>query len=156
LYSVSPQERSNAKQETKGIDLLFFTNTHSHKTEELASDPHVNISFINASGEWASVAGTTEVMTDRAIVKKYYSPTLQAWLGDLGDGKHDGSENDPRIGIIRVKMTSAVYSLAYKSLAGRAIEVVQGIMHKTPPHVAKLREISKEDVEMWRQSNLVV
>ena len=33
----------------KEIDLLFFTNTESHKTDELVGDSHINISFLNSS-----------------------------------------------------------------------------------------------------------
>src|SRR3954465_11738137 len=36
-----------AAKETGGIDLLFFTNTESNKTNELQNDPHINISFLN-------------------------------------------------------------------------------------------------------------
>ena len=73
-----------------GLDLLFFTNTESGKTDELHNDPKINISFINSSGEWASISGEASIITDREMVKKNYTPTLKAWIGDLGDGKHDG------------------------------------------------------------------
>jgi len=46
-------------------------------------------------GEWVSISGKAELSKDRTKVAKYYSPTLKAWLGDLGDGIHDGSPNDP-------------------------------------------------------------
>jgi general stress protein 26 len=91
-------------QETGGIDLLFHTNTESGKTDDLAADPHINIAFLDSFGQWASISGTSEIVTDRALVKKHYTAALKAWVGDLGDGKHDGSAQDPRIGIIRVKM----------------------------------------------------
>ena len=96
-----------SRKESGGIDLLFFTNTESHKTDELKSDPHVNISFLDSSGQWASLAGLATIETDRNLVKQHYNISLKAWLGDLGDGTHDGSENDPRIGVIRVKTGSA-------------------------------------------------
>ncbi|EGY14024.1 bli-3 [Verticillium dahliae VdLs.17] len=48
-----------AASEVGGIDLLFHTNTESNKTDEIKSDPHVNISFINSSGDWASVSGVS-------------------------------------------------------------------------------------------------
>jgi len=98
-------------QESGGIDLIFHTNTQSGKTSDLKSDSHVNISFLTPSGSWASISGTASVISDRSIVQKYYSPTLKTWLGDLGDGVHDGSENDPRIGVIKVKALTATYAL---------------------------------------------
>ncbi|GJN66992.1 protein bli-3 protein [Purpureocillium lilacinum] len=142
-----------AATESGGIDLLFHTNTESGKTDDLSSDPHVNISFLNVSGEWASVSGEATVVTDRDLVKKHYNPALKAWLGDLGDGKHDGSENDPRIGVIRVKMLSTTYSLVAKNIISRAVEVVQGAMTGKPAHVNSLREISQDEVKQWRSSH---
>lgn len=145
--------KTRNKQESGGVDLLFHTNTESHKTTELNSDPHANISFLNSFGEWASISGVCEILTDRATVKKYYSPTLRAWLGDLGDGVHDGSENDPRIGIIRVKMVTATYSISTKGIVGQVVEVAQGTVTGKPAHVNKLRELSEADVQTWRSSH---
>lgn len=92
-------------------------------------------------------------MTDRELVKKTYSRELKAWLGDLDDGVHDGSENDPRIGIIRVKTTTVTYSLQAGNFISRAAEVAQGVLTGKPAQVNKLREISAEEVGNWRASN---
>jgi general stress protein 26 len=140
-------------KEAGGIDLLFHTNSESGKTDDLSTDPHVNVSFLNSSGEWASISGVASIETDRSLVKKHYSAQLKAWLGDLGDGVHDGSENDPRIGIIRVKMVTAHYAISAKNVLGRVAEVAQGAMTGKPAAVNKLREISESDVESWRASN---
>ncbi|KFA60514.1 hypothetical protein S40285_07880 [Stachybotrys chlorohalonatus IBT 40285] len=142
-----------AATETGGLDLLFHTNTESGKTNDLSSDPHVNISFLNSSGEWASVSGQTSIITDRSLVKQHYTPTLKAWLGDLGDGVHDGSENDPRIGIIRVKTTTAVYAITGKNILGRVAEIAQGAVTGQPASVNKLREISDSEVKEWRSTH---
>ncbi|KAL9946210.1 BLI-3 blue-light-inducible Bli-3 protein [Verticillium nonalfalfae] len=141
-----------AASEVGGIDLLFHTNTESNKTDEIKSDPHVNISFINSSGDWASVSGVSEVVTDRSLVKKHYSSELKAWLGDLGDGKHDGSENDPRIGIIRVKTNTITYAVSHKTFVGKLAQVAEGIVTGSAAQVNKLREISSHDIEKWRAS----
>ncbi|KAL7933627.1 hypothetical protein V8C35DRAFT_303444 [Trichoderma chlorosporum] len=142
-----------ADTESGGIDLLFHTNTESGKTHDLSSDPHVNVAFINSSGEWASLAGQASLVRDRELIKKTYSSGLRAWLGDLGDGVHDGSENDPRIGIIRVKTTTVTYSLQAGNFISRAAEVAQGVLTGKPAQVNKLREISAEEVGNWRASN---
>jgi general stress protein 26 len=139
-----------AATESNGTDLLFFTNTHAHKVEELARDPHVNVAFINPTGEWASVAGSATIITDRAVVERHYNPVLKAWLGDLGDGKHDGSASDPRLGMIRVKVDTATCSLSGKNLFSRAAEVVHGAVTGQPAQVAKLREITSSEVNLWR------
>lgn len=139
-----------AAKESGGIDLLFHTNTESHKTDELQADSHVNISFLNISGEWASISGTATVQTDRELVRKHYSPILKTWLGDLGDGKHDGSENDPRIGVIRVKTVTATYAVVAKNFVSRVAEMAQGAVTGKPAAVNNLREISEAEITQWR------
>lgn len=142
-----------AAKENGGIDLLFHTNTESHKTDEVQEDNHVNVSFLNASGEWASISGNASVQTDRELVKKHYNPILKTWLGDLGDGKHDGSENDPRIGVIRVRTQTATYAIVAKNLFARAYEVGKGAVTGQPAAVNKLREVSESEVSQWRSAN---
>jgi len=145
-----------AAQEAGGIDLIFHTNTESGKTSDIDSDPHTNISFLNSSGEWASVSGTSTILTDRAVVKKYYSPALKAWLGDLGDGKHDGGPEDPRIGVIRVSANTATYAVVRKNAISRGVEIAQGLVTGKAASVNKLREISQQEIETWRSSQKMV
>jgi general stress protein 26 len=146
----------NIEQETGGIDLIFHTNTESGKTDDIVSDSHINISFLNSSGEWASVSGTASIITDRSVVKKYYSSSLKAWLGDLGDGKHDGGPDDPRIGVIKVEAKTATYAISRKNVLGRAAEVAQGAITGNVAAVNKLRELSEQEISTWRSSNEMV
>ncbi|KAI1139903.1 pyridoxamine 5'-phosphate oxidase [Hypoxylon sp. FL0543] len=139
-----------AGKEGGDIDLTFTTNTESHKTDELKADKHTNISFYDNSGQWASFAGEANILTDRDTVKKYYSPTLKAWLGDLGDGIHDGSENDPRIGVLKVKTSSVTYSVTGKNVVGRVAEIAKGTITGDVAGINKLREISEDEVRQWR------
>lgn len=108
---------------------------------------------MNNSGEWASISGTANVITDRSLVKEHYSSRLKAWLGDLGDGVHDGSENDPRLGIIRVKMKTAHYSISSKTLIEKMAQIAQGTVTGKPPAINKLREISEAEVNEWRATH---
>ncbi|EXJ67666.1 protein bli-3 [Cladophialophora psammophila CBS 110553] len=143
-----------AAQESGGADLLFHTNTESGKTSDLSSDSHVNISFLApSSGSWASISGTASIITDRATVKKYYTPTLKTWVGDLGDGVHDGSENDPRIGVIKVKALTATYALPKGTMLGRGVEMVKGAVTGEVANVNELREINEQEMNQWRSSH---
>ncbi|KAL9032256.1 MAG: hypothetical protein Q9214_008048, partial [Letrouitia sp. 1 TL-2023] len=142
-----------AAKEGGGIDLLFHTNTESGKTDDLKSDPKINIAFLNSSGEWASISGEADIVTDRDTVRKYYSPGLKAWLGDLGDGKHDGGPEDPRIGVIKVSAKTATYAIAARTVLGAGIQVAKGVIKGEAANVNKLREISEEEIKQWRQTN---
>jgi general stress protein 26 len=144
------------QQESGGIDLIFHTNTESGKTNDIESDPHINVSFLNSSGEWASISGTPSIITDRSVVKKYYSSALKAWLGDLGDGKHDGGPDDPRIGVIKVEAKTATYAIVRKNAVSRAAEMAQGVVTGKAPAVNKLRELTEQEIETWRASNKLV
>lgn len=84
------------------------------------------------------------------MVRKYYSVALKAWLGDLGDGKHDGGPEDPRIGCIKVTAKTATYALATGTSLGRAGEIVKGAVTGSSPKVNKLREISEEELEQCK------
>jgi len=142
-----------AATESGGVDLLFHTNTESGKTDDLNTDPKINMSFLNSSGEWASVSGNASILTDRSVIQKYYSPALKAWLGDLGDGKHDGGPEDPRIGVIKISAVTVTYAIANSTSIGRGIEMVKGVVSGSAPKVNKLREISEQELEQWRSSH---
>ena len=139
-----------AIQEGHGFDFLFHTNTESGKTDDLQEHKSVNIGFINNRGEWASISGHASIETDREVVRKHYSPALKAWIGDLGDGKHDGGPEDPRIGIIRVKASTAQYAVSKRTQVGGFVELAKGIAAGDSPSVNKLRQLSEEEIQQYR------
>jgi len=142
-----------AAKESGGLDLIFHTNTESGKTDDLEKDGNINIAFLNSTGEWASISGKATIDTDRETIKKYYSPALKAWLGDLGDGTHDGSENDPRIGCIRVQAKTVQYAIARSNIVSRGIEIAQGVVTGKAPQVNKLRHITEQETNEWRSQH---
>lgn len=139
-------------QEGGGIDLLFHTNTESGKTDDLNNDPKINMAFLDGEGQWASVSGEATIITEREVVRKYYSPTLKAWMGDLEDGKHDGGPEDPRIGIIKIEAKTATYAISSRTLLGRATQVAKGTLTGQPADVNKLREISEDELSQCKSS----
>jgi len=139
-----------AAKEGNGIDLIFHANSESGKTDDLKSDDHINLSFLNSSGEWASISGHADIITDREAVKKYYTPTLKAWLGDLEDGKHDGGPEDPRIILIKVKASTAQYAISKKTIVGSAFEIAKGAVSGEAAGVNKLRYLSEGELQQWR------
>lgn len=116
----------------------------------MKSDSDINLAFLNPSGEWASVSGKADIVADREQVKKYYSPALKAWLGDLGDGKHDGGPEDPRIVLIKVKTTTVQYALSKRTMVGSVVQLAKGVATGDAPDVNKLRHIEEAEVQQWR------
>jgi general stress protein 26 len=139
-----------AGKEHNDIDMVFHANVESGKTDDLKSDHDINLGFLNSVGEWASISGTAEVVTDREEVRKYYSPVLKAWIGDLGDGKHDGGPEDPRICLIKVKAGTAQYAISRKGIVGSAIEYAKGVYEGNPPQINKLRYIDETEINQCK------
>jgi hypothetical protein len=105
------------------------------------------MSFLDqVTGSWASIAGTAHIIADQETVQKYYTPTLAAWLGDLGDGVHDGGPTDPRIGVIRLEAKLATYSLARRGMFGRAVETIKSAAKGDVAVVNSIRELSTEEL----------
>ncbi|KAJ5391898.1 hypothetical protein N7509_007388 [Penicillium cosmopolitanum] len=146
---------ANTNQENGGIDLIFHTNIFSGKTMDLTAHPReTNMSFLDpVSGAWASIAGSASVISDPAVVEKYYSPTLKAWLGDMGDGVHDGSSTDPRIGVIKLEAKLATHVVSRKGILGRAVDTVKGAVQGSVPAINSIRELSLEELAEWRRTH---
>ncbi|KAJ5738733.1 hypothetical protein N7493_001888 [Penicillium malachiteum] len=144
-----------AAQQNGGIDLIFHTNLFSGKTMDLTLHPkETNMSFLDpVNGAWASISGTATIIADPATVQKYYSPTLKAWIGDMGDGVHDGGPTDPRIGLIKLEAKLATHVVARKGILGRAVETVKGAVQGNVPAVNSIRELSTEELAEWRQTH---
>ncbi|GFF42565.1 protein bli-3 [Aspergillus lentulus] len=144
-----------AGKEHGGIDLIFHTNLFSSKTMDLTVHPsEVNMSFLDpVSGSWASISGTAALIADQETVKKYYSPALKAWLGDLGDGVHDGGPGDPRIGVIKLEAKLATYAITRKGMIGRAVETVKSVSKGDVPAISSLRELTEEELAEWRRTH---
>jgi hypothetical protein len=75
---------------------------------------------------------------------------LKAWIGDLGDGKHDGGPEDPRIGIIRVKAHTVQYAVSNRTQIGGLVELAKGVATGSSPNVNKLRHISEAEIQQWK------
>ena len=129
-----------------GVDLWFMTNIETHKLDDLMTDPHVNLSFINGSKEWVSVAGLATVSTDRELVRELYKPDWKAWLGNDG-GNRDGSENDPRIALILVEAESVTYMKVTKPKPVVLFEVARAMVTGTPPKVGSIRNVSETEMQ---------
>lgn len=88
-----------------GPDFLFLANAHSQKFKDIEANKEVNVSFQDTkSQDWISVSGTaTTASNSDPRIKEVWSRGAAAWFGDVGDGVHDGSAEDPRMSLIEVK-----------------------------------------------------
>jgi len=55
----------------------------------------------SSTQNWVSITGeATTISNSDPRVKELYSPAIKAWFGDLGDGVHNGTYEDPRMTLI--------------------------------------------------------
>ena len=142
------------QERTAGTDLWFMTNWESHKLEELATDPNVNLAFYkDRTREWVSVSGSAIISRDRKLVRELYKPDWKAWLGDQG-GERDGGPNDPRIALILVEATSVTYSKKDRPAPVVLFNLVRGMLTGEPPKVADLRELGAAEIKRAGASDL--
>lgn len=135
------------QRRTSGADLWFMTNAESEKFEEIARDPHVNVSYYrDRTREWVSVSGKAILSKDRDLIDDLYAPDWKMWLGDTGDGKRDGGPHDPRIALILVEAHSVTYSKKDRPTPMVLFELVKGMITGQPPKVADLRELSRDEL----------
>ena len=140
--------RPMAVQERSGkADLWFMSNAETHKLDELATDPHVNVAFYrDRTREWVSVSGVAQVTNDRELIRELYEPDWKAWLGDEG-GERDGSVDDPRIALILVEAHSVTYLKVDKPQPVVLFEVVKGMVTGSPPDVGSLRTLRERELK---------
>lgn len=136
-----------------GPDFLFLANTHSRKFSDLAKSSEVQITFQDSkTQDWASVSGTaTTVFNSDPRIKELWNTGVEAWFGDLGDGKHDGCAEDPRMGLIEVKAGYITYWLHEKGKLGFMKEVGVAAAKGKVANTGVLREIGGDDIEVARK-----
>jgi general stress protein 26 len=81
-------------------DLWFFTEDPSHKTDEVRTNPEVNVALEAGSG-WVSIAGTAEVVTDAAKIDELWDTSAQAWF--------EQGREDPKVALLKVTAHTAEY-----------------------------------------------
>jgi general stress protein 26 len=135
------------QERTAGTDLWFVTDIETHKLEELANDPHVNLGFYNGrTREWVSVSGTAIITQDRDLVHGLYKSDWKAWFPKIDDAR-DGGRDDPRIALILVEAHSAIYMKTSRPRPAILFEVVKGILTGQGARIGEERVIGPREIE---------
>ncbi|MFL5554778.1 MAG: pyridoxamine 5'-phosphate oxidase family protein [Gemmatimonadaceae bacterium] len=126
----------------EGADLWFVTNVETHKLDDLALDPHVNLSYFrNRSGEWVSVSGIAHVSKNRNRIRQLYKEDWKTWFDDQG-GDRDGGPNDPRIALIMVETDTATYMKVNKSRPVVLFEALKARVTGSTPRLGDIKEVT--------------
>ena len=128
-----------------GADLWFVTLEDSGKLDEIAFDPHVNLSYYkDRTREWVSVSGIATISRDRGTIRELWAPDWQAWFPKGDDPRH-GTADDPRMVLIGINVHAAVFLEVNKPQPIVLFELVKGWMTGSTPELGEIHHVSKSD-----------
>jgi general stress protein 26 len=78
----------------------FFTERHSPKADEIATDDHVNVSM-QTKYKFVSVSGKASLIDDRAKIAKLWKEPFKVWF--------PGGKDDPNLVLLRVHGENGEY-----------------------------------------------
>jgi general stress protein 26 len=134
------------QKRTAGTDLWFVTNWFESKLDEIALDPHVNVSYYkDRTREWVSVSGTAIITRDKDLIHGLYEPDWKAWFGDEG-GDKDGGPDDPRLTLLLVEAHTVTYSKKDRPTPMVLFEIAKAMVTGSPPKVADQRTIDEREL----------
>jgi general stress protein 26 len=126
-----------------GADLWFVTCDGTAKLQDLAQDPHINLTYYRESSkEWISVSGTATISHDRAKIHELYATDWKAWFADEGDPRH-GTPDDPRMVLIGVQVHAAEFLEVNKPKPVVLYEVIKGWLTGKEPDIGEMHELRK-------------
>ena len=106
-------------------DLWFATSADSPKVAEIALNPRVNVAYASPSkNTYVSVAGTAQVVHDRAKIEELWSPAMKLFF--------PGGKDDPNLRLIHVRAESAEYWDGPGTLLGKALSFVLSAVTDEP------------------------
>lgn len=145
--------RSMVVARRSGPDFLFLANRDSRKFNDLRNSSTCQITFQNSSSQdWVSVSGIATVTSNTdSRIHELHNKGTAAWFGDLGDGKHDGSADDPRMTLIEVQATYIVYWKATVGTLGFIKEVGQAALTGQVANTGVTRELKQPDIAFMRK-----
>ena len=136
------------QKRTAGTDLWFVTNWFDGKMDEIALDPHVNVSYYkDRTRDWVSVSGTAIISKDRDLIAGLYKPDWKAWFpSEEGNPKRDGGPNDERIALILVEAHTVTYSKTDRPAPLVLFEIAKAMITGSSPKVADVRTITEKEL----------
>jgi general stress protein 26 len=80
----------------------FLSANDSHKNQEIATDPFVQLLFQgSAHSDFLSIYGIATISADKEKIKELWEPIIKAWFTEGVD--------DPRISVIKIEPTEGYY-----------------------------------------------
>ncbi|KAH8594670.1 hypothetical protein B0O99DRAFT_687447 [Bisporella sp. PMI_857] len=148
VEGLTPESDTSAKAQ-------YDTKTpkSDQKLKDLESSNDVQVTFQGSRTQnWVSIPGTaTTTSNEDPRIKELYNLSIKAWFGDLGDGKHDGSAEGPRVSLIEVKSKHVAYWKSTVGAVGFVKEFGVGALTGQVASIGILRPLLESDLELARR-----
>lgn len=145
-----PLENVEGRHLGRPVNVDPWTDTGA---EDLESDKTAQVTFQDSSSQnWASITGKV-VVADNSDprIKELNNAFSSAWFGDLGDGVHNGTADDPRVALIEVKAEYITYWLSTSTTLGFLKEIAQSNLTGQVATTGVTRELKKQAIEKARE-----
>jgi general stress protein 26 len=111
---------SNGEIDPDG-DIWFFTGVSSHKVDEIAKLPKVNVSFADPENQrYISISGQAQLVRDRNKIEELWKPEFKMWFPE--------GKDDPEIALLKIHLEKAEYWDSPSSTVGYALKFVSSLV----------------------------
>jgi general stress protein 26 len=115
-------------------DLWFFTGASSHKVDEVAQSPKVNVSFADPKNQqYVSVTGAAELVRDRKKIDELWRPEFKMWFPK--------GKDDPEVALLRVSVEKGEYWDSPSSTIGYALSFVSSLVTGKQPDFGENKKV---------------
>ena len=115
-------------------DLWFFTNASSHKVDEVAQSPKVNVSFADPDKQrYVSVTGIAKLIRDREKIDELWRPEFKMWFPK--------GKDDPEIALLCVSLEKGEYWDSPSSTIGFALSFVSSLITGKQPDFGENKKV---------------
>ncbi|MDZ4813325.1 MAG: pyridoxamine 5'-phosphate oxidase family protein [Pseudomonadota bacterium] len=115
--------------------LWFFMSVKGDAAQELAQQPQVNISYADTGQDiYVSVAGSAEVVDDKAQRQALWTKFAQAWF--------PGGVDDPDLALVRVTVSHAHYWNASENKLTQLLVMAKAVFSGEKPALGESGEAS--------------
>lgn len=124
---------SNGEIDRDG-DIWFFTSASSHKIDEIAKSPKVNVSFADPENHrYISVSGPAQLVRDRAKIDELWKPEFKLWFPE--------GKDDPEIALLKVNLEKAEYWDSPSSTVGYVLSFVSSLVTGKQPDPGENKKV---------------
>lgn len=106
-------------------ELVFFTGADSHKIEELAENPEVNLSYAHPKAQrYVSIRGRARIDRDRKTIDELWSSPQKIFFPQ--------GKDDPNLIVLRIRVQDAAYWESAGNFVARALDFAKGLLSGNP------------------------